>query len=810
MAITQAVEFKEVRLRAGEKTLYKEMNKDESIKFPIKVDLSQSHHKVSLIVQAELGACLYPSADTLRKYRTQYLTDRTVVFNQVHRLARCIVDCQLHHQDAVAARNALSLARSLSSRVWDHSPMELKQIEGIGDVGMRKLAAADVRSIGALADTEAHRIEMILGRNPPFGNQMLSRVSDFPILRINVKQTGKKHLPSRGAQIEFAADIGFMNTKPPFRFRRDAVYVCFLAESQDGTLLDFRRMSARKIHASPTFSVVVVLEKLSRLLRCYVSCDGIAGTSRDVELRLEAMPASWFPPPVQVALNGTDGNLNSHTDHVPNVATDDLFDDDIDDAELLSMEIDGRRVEVIHDIDKVIDEIPEVQTKPDKQSRKRTASNLSIQNDKEKNETIWKAPTRLSNGNWTCQHDCRAEGKQCNHKCCKEGVANPRKYPRNKPSKVKPEDASESSAPAATQKARGVNAGASGATKKQAKLQTEDSPDSRKMLRIEPVKNRNAVPCLPFEASYEAPESTNTRKLTSNEDPYHLVTGFDEADWNTADVSMELRDPWATQAISTTTTTTTENALSSDGDFWKSFGLPGLTSTTNEKEGVSKTQEDVSMVDMIDEIPGIDDLLAGNIEDDLFDEEVALPQNSASLYPRPAEKGTVRSETHPQTKSSIITPAGNVTNVSDQPTRSMSDDNHNDNNFDDFDFDIEWDNFENAVSKLATEGKATHRIDQDNAQDDMKARAHPPNPKSLDKHTKTHAAKPSAPGTEQERQATRPRSPDPFYAADLKSLLAPSKPTAAVEREEEDQRQKWAGIRLAPGFENLKDFVHLI
>ena len=688
--------------------------------------------------------------------------------------------------------------------------MELKQIEGIGDVGMRKLAAADIRSIGALADTEAHRIEMILGRNPPFGNQMLSRVSDFPILRLNVKQTGKKQLSNRGAQIEFAADIGFMNTKPPFRFRRDAVYVCFLAETQNGTLLDFRRMSARKIHASPIFSVVVVLEKPSTVIKCYVSCDGIAGTGRDVELRLDAMPSSWFPSPVQGAVLGSNGNSKTHTGQVQNIGTDDIFDDDVNDAELLSMDIDDKRVEVIHHIDKVIDDHREIRTSLGKESRKRTASNLSLQSHKDKSDTAWRAPTQLANGNWTCQHDCRDEGKQCNHKCCKEGVANPRKYPRNKPLKVKPEDNSESSVPAATQKHRVTNPQTSGATKKQAKLEIDDGHGLRKMIRIDPVKKRSLDPCSVSDESFDASKSTIARELTSNEDPYHLVTGLNEADCDMGEVPMDFRDPWARSALSTSKSIATGNDLSSDGDFWNVTHFPDMVSTSSEKIGRHKTQEDLSMCGMIDQIPGIDDLLAGNIEDDLFDDEATIRAHPSSPRPRAADTGALRFETRRQKGSFAIPSMGNVTDVNDHLTQSKSEDDHNDTSFDDFDFNLDLDFFKEAMPKVDIGGKAVHPHRSDKPHDDAKTRARRPNPSLLRNQTRTCATDTTDADGGQDIRPRRPPSPDPFYATDLNRLFPPFKPTPTEAKDEEEQRQKWAGIKLPPGFEDLKDFVHLV
>ncbi|KAJ8612735.1 hypothetical protein MRB53_037311 [Persea americana] len=112
-ALAQAVEFKSIRFRAGEKPMFKEINSSPFMKFPIKVDLALPAHKVSLIVQAALGSITVHSDKRYAVHRQQYLIDQGFIFQHIHRLVRCYIDCQLHLEDSVAARNALELARSL-------------------------------------------------------------------------------------------------------------------------------------------------------------------------------------------------------------------------------------------------------------------------------------------------------------------------------------------------------------------------------------------------------------------------------------------------------------------------------------------------------------------------------------------------------------------------------------------------------------------------------------------------------------------------------------------------------------------------
>ena len=187
-AIAQATEFGDVRFRGGEKATYKMLNQDSSIKFPIPVNLDAPAHKVSLIIQAVLGAIELPSEDT--KQRMDFSTAKTLIFANAQRLIRCVVDCQLYLQDSVTARNALALARSLGAQVWDDSPLHMKQLDGVGLVSVRKLVAAGLKTVNDIENTEQHRLEQVLSRNPPFGLQLQERARAFPELRVGMKVVG--------------------------------------------------------------------------------------------------------------------------------------------------------------------------------------------------------------------------------------------------------------------------------------------------------------------------------------------------------------------------------------------------------------------------------------------------------------------------------------------------------------------------------------------------------------------------------------------------------------------------------------------
>ena len=189
--IAQAEEFREIRLKAGEKLLYREINRDPGVRFPIKVDLALQAHKISLLLQSELGSIEYPDNEQLQKHKFNFQQDKSLVFAHANRLIRCLIDCQIARGDSITIRNALELARSFGAKVWDHSPLQMKQIDQVGVVAVRKLAAAGITSLDGLESAEPHHIEMVLSKNPPFGSKLLSRLKEFPKLRVSVKMLTK-------------------------------------------------------------------------------------------------------------------------------------------------------------------------------------------------------------------------------------------------------------------------------------------------------------------------------------------------------------------------------------------------------------------------------------------------------------------------------------------------------------------------------------------------------------------------------------------------------------------------------------------
>ncbi|KAI9741343.1 MAG: Sec63 [Cirrosporium novae-zelandiae] len=431
--LAQADEFHGVRLKSGERAVYKTLNKNNGIKYPIEVDIALSAHKISLIVQSELGGIDFPAEEQYKKHKTQYLQDKGIIFQHIHRLVRCIIDCQIHLQDAVTVRHALEFSRSLGARVWDNSPLELKQIETIGNVGVRRLVSANINSVETLEGTEARRIEMILSRYPPYGTRILTALKAFPKLRVRVKLMGKDVKPGIQVKVKVKAEISFMNEETPTVFRKRPIYVCFLVELSDGHLIDFRRISATKLQNTLDVFLSVDLWNEHQYITCSVMCDDIAGTYRTAQLQ-PGLPASIFPLPhneEQSQIKGPDSaclrkpemNISRRRSREGFCKAMDLvaeesenFFGDLDDQDLLAAE--NMEFRTIDDFEDRPPGRGFMATNPHTQKINKNLSSKPAAQESEEDALDY---TQLSNGKWACNHKCK-DKTSCKHMCCRDGL----------------------------------------------------------------------------------------------------------------------------------------------------------------------------------------------------------------------------------------------------------------------------------------------------------------------------------------------------------------------------------------------------
>ncbi|TKA71090.1 hypothetical protein B0A55_08343 [Friedmanniomyces simplex] len=555
-AVAQAAEFRDVRFRGGEKSTYKELNKNSSIKFPIPVNIDQPAHKVSLVIQAVLGAIDLPTEDY--KQRLEFGVAKATIFQQAQRLVRCIVDCQLYLDDAVSTRNALMLARSLGAQVWDDSPLHMKQLEGVGLVSVRKLAVAGIKSVEDIETTEAHRLEQILSHYPPYGEQLQKKARAFPKLRISLK-TMSEPIVQKGEHVtvKVKAEIGFLNETVPILFQGRQVFVCLLAETSDGHKVHFARTSAKKLDTGQEVMFRANLTNAGQTVCAYIMCDEIAGSARHAILKPE-IPAIAFPPPK------TAEEVTKHRGqvvHAPTIAmrrasaqknrtdldsvSDEFGDAGLDDADLAFAETGG-----FVDIDDLDDSGENAGPKQKKQKLTRDA---------QANED-WE-PRQLAKGKWVCNHACK-DKTACKHMCCRDGLDKKPKPPKQKESKKQAaepgSDPKQTQLSMGTSKKAGLMTPAITSTQKTQVSAPRKSADTREVQDLNKLHNsvKSSTPKVPVLGKGKAADKSSLSgqpRLSflggHNDMQYSFSSDYNVDAWDPGDLQHDNPD-WNLQPAS--------------------------------------------------------------------------------------------------------------------------------------------------------------------------------------------------------------------------------------------------------------------
>ncbi|RKF59431.1 ATP-dependent DNA helicase MER3 [Erysiphe neolycopersici] len=427
--ICQATEFKDLRMKPAERSCLKKLNQSPFVKFPISESISTSAHKVSLIIQVQLGGVQCPDEKEFGVFRRQFLIDKHVIFERIHRLIRCVIDCKAFDGDAVSTRNALDLARSLSAEYWEKSNLQLRQVPQIGPVAHRKLCHANITTVEGFGALDTASIERILSKNPPYGKKLKDILALFPRLKISasiIKKiiTNTKQKP----QVHVRAIIGYENNEVPI-WNHKKPAVVFIAESSGGELSHIWRGNITKLDKVFELKFTVTLSQVEEEIRCWVACEEIVGTLKYCVLQHDFPPSS-FPP---VASELKDRTTNNSNDGIFD-SLDEFGIDELGDEEMLA---------VAKSIEKPIytfqpDDFTDVNLF-DNDMESMTLNSRKNQVNLHAKEII--ESTQMKNGKWTCQHDCRngglrKNGQRCKHRCCHEGIDKPSR-PKQRASNIK-------------------------------------------------------------------------------------------------------------------------------------------------------------------------------------------------------------------------------------------------------------------------------------------------------------------------------------------------------------------------------------
>ncbi|RUS21409.1 Sec63 Brl domain-containing protein [Endogone sp. FLAS-F59071] len=436
--LTKAEEYSELRFQQGEKQILNTLNKNPNIRFPLKGRATTVADKVFLLIQCNLGSI--PLSDP--KMGGSMTLESYSIMSQATRIAKCIIDCVVQKKDSISLRYALDLYRSLRAKVWENSPLILRQLEGIGKmiliisllrklIGViiqlmycfiacdiarlsgpstaKLLAAASITTFHKLEDTDPGRIELLL--------QAVARLPKFTM------EVTQNKVPSSPTQTELCVTLGLQNTKNATTGKNGmGFWANFRAETSDHVFLDFRRMAFKVQLMNPT-----------QRINCFVQNEDYIGLDVQKEIVPDVDPKSFISICRPAASNADNRvisdykdkmntNMNTDARAPPSPNYDELFGD---------MPIDIIEDESPHspppiDMNISHDRLATGKTRYLPQSPVHRVS--SRMDDKENNLPNEESTSAvlLPTGREMCNHKCKNREK-CAHECCKIGRRHPSK-----------------------------------------------------------------------------------------------------------------------------------------------------------------------------------------------------------------------------------------------------------------------------------------------------------------------------------------------------------------------------------------------
>ncbi|KAK9478748.1 P-loop containing nucleoside triphosphate hydrolase protein, partial [Lipomyces japonicus] len=248
LLVSDSTEFKDLRLKQGEKKFYKEVNNATGLRFPLKNEVTSYGDKVNLIIQFTLGKMDVPIFEGSSKHFQQLQADKAIIFLHLPRLLRCMLDIKVAKRDAVSVKSAFELCRSVEAEIWDNSSNVLLQIDGIGSATVRKLVMQNIRTMHDLrtVDVGAFAASAIDSNHAIPRNKLIKFMQEagrVPQFEIELTKTSEvKQAREHVVRVTFNINVKLVNVKSAWKkFRGKQLTAGVLLSFTDGTFLDYRR-----------------------------------------------------------------------------------------------------------------------------------------------------------------------------------------------------------------------------------------------------------------------------------------------------------------------------------------------------------------------------------------------------------------------------------------------------------------------------------------------------------------------------------------------------------------------------------------
>eukprot|EP00871_Galdieria_phlegrea_P001704 jgi/Galph1/2534/GphlegSOOS_G1222.1 len=190
LLLSKSDEFKTIGLRKTDKKILSNIN--EKVKYPIESTNDKKgfqpksiSDKVYLLIQAVLEG-----DNSLFENNFSIKADANRIMQSVCRIIKAIEEYLFYEWEKLqpdTLRAVTLIQRALNHGVWhDNQQGILRQIPGIGPTLSKCLSSKGICSLDHLQTMNPRALEQILGRNPPFGNEIIERVKNIPLIHASI------------------------------------------------------------------------------------------------------------------------------------------------------------------------------------------------------------------------------------------------------------------------------------------------------------------------------------------------------------------------------------------------------------------------------------------------------------------------------------------------------------------------------------------------------------------------------------------------------------------------------------------------
>ena len=250
--------LQECQIRNADKEQLNQLNavdrklKTTNLRFPIKPPLNTTGKKINCLIQSNLG-CVSFNESSLEM-------ETLKIMKTAQRISSCLLEyLQINPKGYTTLLNAILLAKSIRAGIWEDSTYVSKQLPKIGIVYSQELTKAGFTTIESLKKANSRQLELLVNRQPPFGNHRIETVRTFPEYEIKIDQD---EINAGVLKAKLKITVSLTNLKNRFDSCRYHSAILLVGDEDENILLNRRLTDSFLVAQKGSFSFDVTVEKV--------------------------------------------------------------------------------------------------------------------------------------------------------------------------------------------------------------------------------------------------------------------------------------------------------------------------------------------------------------------------------------------------------------------------------------------------------------------------------------------------------------------------------------------------------------------